>query len=107
MAAALLSPDCRMSAVRDGTLPLHLCVRLVTAFCASSAFALCLQPVHLHGSLGREAATGRGTVYATRELLKHSGLGGIANKTYVIQVCLPGGFGMWPCSSVSSQAGQP
>eukprot|EP00891_Asterochloris_glomerata_P007737 jgi/Astpho2/7737/Aster-07579 len=46
------------------------------------------KPVHLHGSLGREAATGRGTVYATRELLKHSGLGGIANKTYVIQ-----GFG--------------
>ena len=50
--------------------------------------------MHLHGSLGREAATGRGTVYATRELLKHSGLGGIANKTYVIQVCLQGGFGV-------------
>ena len=46
-----------------------------------------LQPVQLHGSLGREAATGRGTVFAIRELLKHSNAGNIANKTYVIQVC--------------------
>lgn len=30
-----------------------------------------MQPVHLHGSEGREAATGRGTVIAIRELLKH------------------------------------
>ncbi|KIZ01160.1 glutamate dehydrogenase (NAD(P)+) [Monoraphidium neglectum] len=29
------------------------------------------KPVHLHGSLGRDAATGRGAVFATRELLKH------------------------------------
>ena len=28
------------------------------------------QPVYLHGSLGREAATGRGTTFAIRELLK-------------------------------------
>ncbi len=28
------------------------------------------QPVYLHGSLGREAATGRGTMFAIRELLK-------------------------------------
>lgn len=46
------------------------------------------KPVHLHGSLGREAATGRGTVFATRELLKASGAGGLAGKTVVIQ-----GFG--------------
>lgn len=45
-----------------------------------------MQPVQLHGSLGREAATGRGTVFATRELLKHSHAGTIANKTFVIQV---------------------
>ena len=89
-----------MSALVRDTSSLQLCVRPATALGVSPAFALCLQPVHLHGSLGREAATGRGTVYATRELLKHSGLGGIANKTYVIQVCLQGGFGMWSCNSV-------
>lgn len=42
--------------------------------------------MHLHGSLGREAATGRGTVIAIRELLKAQGLGGIMGKTFVIQV---------------------
>lgn len=45
-----------------------------------------MQPVQLHGSLGREAATGRGTVLATRELLKHSRAGSIAGKSFVIQV---------------------
>ena len=45
-----------------------------------------MQPVQLHGSLGREAATGRGTVFAIRELLKATQAGTIANKTYVIQV---------------------
>lgn len=44
------------------------------------------KPVHLHGSYGREAATGRGTVFATRELLKASGAGLIEGKTFVIQV---------------------
>lgn len=33
----------------------------------------------------REAATGRGVVFATRELLKASGAGLIADKTFVIQ----------------------
>eukprot|EP00798_Chlamydomonas_sp_ICE-L_P016585 gene16585-22821_t len=46
------------------------------------------KPVHLHGSLGREAATGRGTVFAIRELLKASGMGHVKDHTYVIQ-----GFG--------------
>ena len=46
------------------------------------------KPVHLHGSLGREAATGRGTVIATRELLKAAGAGGLAGKSVAIQ-----GFG--------------
>ena len=45
-----------------------------------------MQPIQLHGSLGREAATGRGTVFATRELLKHSRAGTIAGKSFVIQV---------------------
>ena len=46
------------------------------------------KPVHLHGSLGREAATGRGTVFATRELLKASGAGSLKGKTVAVQ-----GFG--------------
>ena len=87
-----------MSAIVKDASSLHLCARPATAFCLSPTFALCLQPVHLHGSLGREAATGRGTVYATRELLKHSGLGGIANKTYVIQVCLHGDVACGPAA---------
>jgi glutamate dehydrogenase (NAD(P)+) len=31
------------------------------------------KPVDLHGSLGREAATGRGCLFAVREVLKHQG----------------------------------
>lgn len=55
--------------------------------CSCSCMTVCaVQPVQLHGSLGREAATGRGTVFATRELLKHSHAGTIASKTFVIQV---------------------
>lgn len=43
--------------------------------------------MYLHGSWGREAATGRGTVFATRELLKASGYEeGVAGRTFVIQV---------------------
>ena len=42
--------------------------------------------MYLHGSWGREAATGRGTVFATRELLQASGMGSIEGKTFVIQV---------------------
>lgn len=45
------------------------------------------KPVHLHGSLGREAATGRGTVIATREMLKSLGAGSIQDKKIIIQVC--------------------
>lgn len=52
----------------------------------TSVVDACMQPVQLHGSLGREAATGRGTVLATRELLKHSRAGTIAGKSFVIQV---------------------
>ena len=46
---------------------------------------LAVQPVQLHGSFGRDAATGRGTVFATRELLKASGLGSLKGKEFVIQ----------------------
>ena len=51
--------------------------------------SLAAQPVHLHGSYGREAATGRGTVFATRELLKAFHMGGISGKTFVIQARPP------------------
>lgn len=44
------------------------------------------KPVHLHGSLGRDAATGRGAVFATREMLKHMQAGKIQDHTFVIQV---------------------
>jgi glutamate dehydrogenase (NAD(P)+) len=43
----------------------------------------------LHGSYGREYATGRGVVLATRELLRHDHMGKIAGKQFVIQVHLP------------------
>jgi glutamate dehydrogenase/leucine dehydrogenase len=54
--------------------------------CLNEIFFLLLQPVHLHGSLGREAATGRGTVYAIREMLKAQHAGKIQDHTFVIQV---------------------
>lgn len=38
--------------------------------------------------LCREAATGRGTVLATREMLKATGAGSITDKKFVVQVCL-------------------
>ncbi len=45
------------------------------------------KPVELHGSLGRGAATGRGCMYAVREVLKHDGKS-LEGQTYAIQ-----GFG--------------
>ncbi|DBA97999.1 hypothetical protein WJX82_003201 [Trebouxia sp. C0006] len=62
------------------------------------------KPVQLHGSLGREAATGRGTVFATRELLKHSHAGTIANKTFVIQGF--GNVGAWAAEIFHEQGGK-
>lgn len=44
------------------------------------------KPLHLHGSAGREYATGRGVVLASRELLKAYNMGKISGKTFVIQV---------------------
>jgi glutamate dehydrogenase (NAD(P)+) len=45
------------------------------------------KPPSLHGSLGRDAATGRGCVYAMREVLEHDG-GDISKSSFAIQ-----GFG--------------
>lgn len=46
------------------------------------------KPVDLHGSLGREAATGRGVIIGARELLIHEGHNGLEGKSFAIQ-----GFG--------------
>lgn len=62
------------------------------------------KPVWLHGSLGREAATGRGTVFAIRELLKAQGLGDIRNKSFVIQGF--GNVGSWAAQILYEQGGR-
>lgn len=62
------------------------------------------KPVHLHGSLGREAATGRGTVFAIRELLKAMQLGKIQDQRYVIQGF--GNVGSWAAELLAEQAGK-
>jgi glutamate dehydrogenase (NAD(P)+) len=46
------------------------------------------KPVWLHGSLGREAATGRGAIFACREAFAALKLGTLKDKSFVIQ-----GFG--------------
>ncbi|KAH7617205.1 hypothetical protein Ndes2526B_g07798 [Nannochloris sp. 'desiccata'] len=62
------------------------------------------KPVWLHGSLGREAATGRGTVFAIRELLKAMGLGDIFGKTFVIQGF--GNVGSWAAQVLHEYGGK-
>ncbi|CAD7703939.1 unnamed protein product [Ostreobium quekettii] len=57
-------------------------------FCGFSPGVVTGKPVHLHGSRGREAATGRGVVDATREMLNYMDDGKLSNKKIVIQ-----GFG--------------
>jgi glutamate dehydrogenase (NAD(P)+) len=61
------------------------------------------KPVHLHGSHGRDAATGRGTVFAIRELLKASHAGKIADKKFVIQGF--GNVGAWAAEILAEQGG--
>lgn len=69
----------------------------------------------LHGSLGRDAATGRGTAFAIRELLRALGMGEVEGKTFVIQasqgaallrsrVCCRGAAPNLSCWSCSQQA---
>ena len=60
------------------------------------------KPLDLHGSFGREYATGRGVMLATRELLRHEHLGKIAGRTFVIQVEADSGFLVAVIPSVSS-----
>jgi len=62
------------------------------------------KPVHLHGSLGREAATGRGTVFAIRELLKATQSGRIQDHTFVIQGF--GNVGAWAAEILTEMGGK-
>eukprot|EP00878_Enallax_costatus_P000638 GHUV01000741.1.p1 GENE.GHUV01000741.1~~GHUV01000741.1.p1 ORF type:complete len:451 (+),score=119.24 GHUV01000741.1:190-1542(+) len=62
------------------------------------------KPVHLHGSLGREAATGRGTVFAIREMLKATHAGKIQDHTFVIQGF--GNVGAWAADILQEHGGK-
>ncbi|CAL5222347.1 g4698 [Coccomyxa viridis] len=62
------------------------------------------KPLDLHGSFGREYATGRGVMLATRELLRHEHLGKIAGKTFVIQGF--GNVGSWAAELLSLYGGK-
>jgi glutamate dehydrogenase (NAD(P)+) len=44
------------------------------------------KPISMHGSLGRDAATGRGTVFGIQNMLNAFGAGPIKGKKFVIQV---------------------
>lgn len=61
------------------------------------------KPLDLGGSLGREAATGRGVVYATEALLNDYGKS-IANQTFVIQGF--GNVGSWTARLLYEQGGK-
>lgn len=62
------------------------------------------KPVYLHGSLGREAATGRGVTIAIRELLKHHQGGKIAHNSFAIQGF--GNVGAWAAELLQEQGGK-
>jgi len=62
------------------------------------------KPVYLHGSLGREAATGRGTAFAIREVLKALHMGKVADHTYVIQGF--GNVGAWAAEILTEMGGK-
>ncbi|KAK9806853.1 hypothetical protein WJX72_005070 [[Myrmecia] bisecta] len=62
------------------------------------------KPVYLHGSYGREYATGRGAVLAIRELLKYEHEGRIANKEFVIQGF--GNVGSWAAEMLYVRGGR-
>jgi glutamate dehydrogenase (NAD(P)+) len=62
------------------------------------------KPVNLHGSLGREAATGRGVIIGARELLRAMGMGEIKDKTFIIQGF--GNVGAWAAEILQEQGGK-
>lgn len=61
------------------------------------------KPVDLGGSLGRDAATGRGVVFATEALLKDNGKA-IADQTYVVQGF--GNVGSWTARLLFDRGGK-
>ncbi|MCO5551060.1 hypothetical protein L7F22_010434 [Adiantum nelumboides] len=61
------------------------------------------KPVDLGGSLGRDAATGRGVVFATEALLKDNGKS-ISDQTYVIQGF--GNVGSWTARLLFERGGK-
>lgn len=61
------------------------------------------KPVDLGGSLGRDAATGRGVVFATEALLKDNGKS-VADQTYVIQGF--GNVGSWTARLLFERGGK-
>lgn len=75
-----------------------------TKFAGFSPGVVTGKPVWLHGSLGREAATGRGTVYAIRELLKALRMGEIAGKSFVLQGF--GNVGSWAAQILHDMGGR-
>jgi glutamate dehydrogenase (NAD(P)+) len=63
------------------------------------------KPVDLHGSLGRDAATGRGVMFATEEVLKAYGKGRtIPGSTFAIQGF--GNVGSWAARLIHDQGGK-
>jgi len=61
------------------------------------------KPINLHGSLGREEATGRGVFYGINELLHHEGIGSVKDKTFVIQGF--GNVGSWAARLIKEHGG--
>lgn len=62
------------------------------------------KPLALGGSLGRDAATGRGTLFAIREILRLRGEGSIAGKTFAVQGF--GNVGMWAARLIAEAGGK-
>lgn len=62
------------------------------------------KPIALGGSLGRDAATGRGTLFAIREILRLKGMGGIAGKTFAVQGF--GNVGQWAAKLIAEAGGK-
>jgi glutamate dehydrogenase (NAD(P)+) len=62
------------------------------------------KPLELGGSLGRDAATGRGTLFAIREILRLAGAGEIAGKTFAVQGF--GNVGAWAARLIAAEGGR-
>lgn len=62
------------------------------------------KPLHLHGSIGRDSATGKGVVYATSEFLKKVWYSKISGSTFVLQGF--GKVGSWVARGLYEQGGK-